>query len=47
MVVSYTIPFDLRVAAQYEKVTQVLLMLEEEAVLTISDVYITTRPTGK
>jgi alkaline phosphatase len=47
MVVSYTIPFDLRVAAQYEKVTQVLLMLEEEAVLTISDVYTTTRPTGK
>ena len=47
MVVSYTIPFDLRVATQYQKVTEVLLMLEENAELTISNVYITTRAVGK
>ena len=47
LVVSYTIPFDLRTPTQYEKITQVLLMLEENAELTVSDVYITTRVFGK
>ena len=47
MVVSYTVPYELRAYRQYSKVQSVYLALEEDARMVISDIQITTRPAGK
>lgn len=47
MIVSYTVPFELRTVKQFDKVEQISFLLKEDSQLTISDIQITTRPLGK